>query len=89
MSADDWRKPYRTMDASGTPDSAMSVGRRWIEEEAEEAARLYGPASLEIDGGRLGADGASIVLYRMTDPIAVATVFRDPVNFAILVRWRA
>lgn len=85
---DDWRKPYRSMDASGAPDTAEAVGWAWIDAIAAEESKRR-PHELQIDSPALAGDGRAIVLYRLTSPIAVATIFRDPVNFAYLIRWRA
>ena len=87
---DDWRKPYRSMDASGAPDTAEAVGWAWIDAVAtEEIERQGSHHGFAIDSPPLPGDGRVIVLYHETKPIAVATIFRDPVNFSILVRWRA
>ena len=91
MSADllDWRKPYRSMDASGSPDCAENVGWAWIEERASEAKEVYEVDRLFIDSPTLPGDGRVIALYLDRQPIAVATVFRDQMNFSVLVRWAA
>lgn len=82
---DDWRKPYRTRDASGCQTDAAIVGWNWITDVASE----------RIAGGDDAFDfhieqhGHSVALYRSVELIAVATTFRDPVNFAVLIRWKA
>lgn len=86
--ASDWRRPYRTMDAGGGPDTAGVVGWNWIGELAAKE-RDADAAALTISGEPLGSDGRVTTLYRGTKLLAVATVFRDEMNFAVLVRWRA
>lgn len=83
-----WRKPYRSMDASGGPDTAVAVGWAWIEEIAREPSH-YHPTELRIESPTLPGEGRVIALYRRQSPIAVATIFRDAMNFAVLVRWKA
>jgi hypothetical protein len=80
----EWRKPYTSLDAGGSPDSACWVGEQWIEERAAEAVKLYGVGRITLH-----RDGGSTILYLGTDPIAVATVFRTPMNRATLIRWTA
>lgn len=76
------------MDASGSPDSAGQVGWDWLLPIARaEHGRC--PRGLELDQPRLGADGGSCVLYRDQKPIAAYFVIRDPMNFAVLLRWKA
>lgn len=78
-----WRDPYRTMDASGCGTDAASVGWAWIGDLAEKAkACMPDPGALFIT-----QDGGSAALFHSTKLLAVATVFRDDMNFAILVRW--
>lgn len=79
----DWRLPYRSMDMGGSPESANNVAWRWIEELAQQLrdAGAGGGLSFETSPG-------TICLYRGTHLLACATVFRDPMNFAVLVRWR-
>jgi hypothetical protein len=84
--ASDWRRPYRSMDASGGPDTAETVGRAWIEAIAADECDV---GTVFIESPRLGGDGRAIALYRGTDLLALASIFRDPMNFAVLVRWRA
>lgn len=85
---DDWRLPYRSMDAGGSPSSAGQVGWTWLEAIAK-AEHMRSPTGLELDNQRLGADGGTMVLYRGTKLLAAAMVFRDPMNFAVLLRWKA
>jgi hypothetical protein len=87
---EDWREPYRSMDASGAPDTAGDVGWKWINELAVQAQQAAGE-----DGGRifiecptLGGDAFAMALYDGQTLIALASVFRDPLNFSVLVRWR-
>ncbi len=84
----DWREPYRSMDASGSPEAAGQVGWNWLSEVAQQE-RDRGAALLEILTTPLGADGKSGVLYRSTKPVAAYFVVRDPMNFAVLYRWMA
>lgn len=86
---EDWRLPYRSMDASGEPDTAEAVGWRWIEEVAHETARDREGERLIIHSPQVQGDGRVIALYEGTKPIAVATIYRDEMNFAVLVRWRS
>jgi hypothetical protein len=85
----DWREPYRTRDAGGSPVAAEAVGWAWIDEIAVAEAQKHGPARLRIESPPLEGDGRAIALYLDRRPIAVATIFRDQMNFAVLVRWRA
>jgi hypothetical protein len=84
---DDWRKPYRSQDESGSPEAAGSVGHAWLVEiaRAEHAAN---PRGLEVDFP-ICARPKHGVLYRDCALIAAYFVIRDPMNFAILIRWRA
>lgn len=83
-----WMLPYRSMDASGSAESAGQVGWDWLREIAT-AEHEREPRGLEIDQAPLGNDGGANVLYRDRKPIAAFFVFRDPMNFAQLVRWKA
>ena len=86
----DWRQPYRSMDAAGSPEAAENVGWRWIEDLAVQQRSAAGdPAGITIESPSLGSDGRAIALYSGTRLIALASIFRDPMNFAVLVRWRA
>lgn len=85
----DWREPYRSMDAGGSDTAAENVGWRWIEDISRQMKLLYGPDDLLIESPALPGDGRVIALYLATKPIAVATIFRDQMNFAILIRWKA
>lgn len=86
MSDLSWLKPYRTMDASGSPDSAGQVGWNWLSDVAQQE-RASDAVLLEIVTSPIDADGKSGVLYRSTKPIAAYFVVRDPMNFAVLYRW--
>ncbi len=82
----DWREPYRSMDASGGPDTAGQVGWDWLLAIAR-AEHNRSPKGLELDHP---VDGAvRCVLYRDCRPIAAYFLVRDPMNFAQLFRWRA
>lgn len=83
-----WLEPYRTMDAGGSPESAGQVGHQWLYEIARAEHELN-PAALSLDNPRLGPDGTAQVLYRGTKLLAAALIFRDPMNFAVLLRYRA
>lgn len=84
----DWREPYRSRDASGSPDSAGQVGWNWLSEVAQQE-RTNDAVLLEIQTTKLGTDGQAGVLYRSTRPIAAYFLVRDPMNFAVLYRWKA
>lgn len=84
----DWRAPYRTMDAQGEPDTAGAVGFDWIESLGIRL-RNAGRQGLSIETSHLAGDGFTIQLWDGTALLALATVFRDPMNFAVLVRWAA
>jgi hypothetical protein len=82
-----WMLPYRSMDEAGSPTAAAVVGREWIEAIAfEEAAR--DPDALHIERPDRGGGASAIALYRGTELLALATIFRDPMNFSVLIRWR-
>ncbi len=84
---DDWRLPYRTRDSGGSPESASAVGWEWINAVAEAEPDK---GDLLIDGSGAHSGGASVAaLYRGTKLLAATTVFRDQMNFAVLIRWRA
>lgn len=83
----DWRMPYRTMDASGCPTDAEVVGWNWIGELAQQE-RDHDAASLLINGDPVQGGGRVTRLYRGTTLLAVATTFRDEMNFTVLVRWQ-
>lgn len=85
---DGWLRPYRTMDASGDEHSAGRVGWDWINAIAEEA-RTLDPAALHIETPPREADESLAILYRGSQMLAIAFVMRDPMNFAVLMRWRA
>lgn len=85
---EDWQKPYRSMDAGGSPESAGQVGWDFIREIAR-AEYERDPSGLELDHPRMGTDGGTIALYRDQKVIAAACLFRDPMNFAVLIRWKA
>ena len=86
--SDNWRRPYRTMDAHGAPDTAGAVGWEWIQSEGRRLMQCYGSAiSVESIGN---SDGTSVfALYHGTALKACATIFRDQMNFAVLIRWKA
>lgn len=78
---EDWRVPYRSQDAGGSPESARAVAWAWI----DSLAASYGPEEMP----HISQDGTSIALYRGTELRALTMIFRDPMNFAVLVRWKA
>lgn len=83
-----WRLPYRSMDASGSPESAAQVGWDWLYPICrDEHAR--NPSGLELDHPPMGPGGGACMLYRDCQLIAAFHVVRDPMNFAVLTRWRA
>jgi hypothetical protein len=83
----DWWKPYRTRDASGSADSAAQVGWDWLNAIASDEQGMN-PDALMIDSPHMDG-GNSAVLYRNRKPIAAMFVIRDQMNFAVLFRWRA
>lgn len=86
----EWRKPYRTMDVAGSPESAKSVGWAWLNERAEEMERCGSDAaSLSIETGGQESDVTFAALYKGTQILYAYTVFRDQMNFAVLIRWWA
>lgn len=85
---DDWRTPYRSMDASGSPESAAQVGWDWLL-PIVRAEHARDPRGLELDHPRAGSDSRATCLYRNCRLIAAAVVIRDPMNFAVLIRWKA
>lgn len=82
-----WLEPYRTMDAGGSPETAGQVGHSWLLDIAR-AEHDNDPAALEIDMPRLTEDGTAQILYRGPKVIAACFIVRDPMNFAILFRYR-
>lgn len=87
--ADDWQSAYRSRDASGAPDTAEAVGWAWIDQRARDAVKIHGEMNVLIESPPLPGEGRVIALYAHRQPIAVATIFRDEMNFAVLVRWAA
>lgn len=57
---DDWRRPYRSIDAGGSPESAGQVGHRWLVALARKEHERS-PAGLELDHPPNGNHSA---LYR-------------------------
>jgi hypothetical protein len=88
VALEDWQKPYRTMDASGSPTDAGVVGWNWIGELAQQE-RANDAALLVIQDTPVEGGGKIVRLYRSTTLLAVATTFRDDMNFTVLVRWKA
>ncbi|MFC4255422.1 hypothetical protein GRI97_08275 [Altererythrobacter xixiisoli] len=86
-SPDDWRQPYRSRDASGNDAAAGRVAWNWIEDLGKRLHEQGRDAMIET--GRASADGFTIQLWEGTSLLALATVFRDPMNFSVLVRWAA
>lgn len=87
MSNSDWREAYRTRDNSGSPTDAGTVGWNWIGELAQQE-RERDAALLVIQDTPVQGGGKVIRLYRSTTLLAVATTFRDDMNFTVLVRWK-
>ena len=79
-------EPYRTMDASGTPESAETVAWNWIGELAQQQ-RKEDAVLLQIQGTPVEGGGRVTRLYRGTTLLAVATTFRDDMNFTVFVPW--
>lgn len=86
-SPDDWRRPYRSMDAGGNAAAAGRVAWNWIEDLGKRLHEQGRDAMIDTD--KLSADGFTIQLWEGTALVALATVFRDPMNFSVLVRWAA
>lgn len=85
---DDIADLYRTADESGSPESAGTVAWNWISELARRQ-RNSEPCMLEIISSRVQGGGKVTRLYRGAKLLAVATTFRDEMNFTALVRWTA
>ena len=79
-------EPYRTRDEAGSPTSAGVVAWNWISELAQRE-RAKDAALLVIQDTPVQGGGKVIRLYRSTTLLAVATTFRDDMNFTVLVRW--
>jgi hypothetical protein len=88
VALEDWQKPYRTMDASGSPTDAGVVGWNWIGELAQQE-RANDAALLVIQDTPVEGGGKIVRLYRSTTLLAVAATFRDDMNYTVLVRWKA
>jgi hypothetical protein len=85
----DWREPYRSQDASGSPESAGQVGWEWLHAIIREE-HDRDPRGLELDEQPERANGMRYTaLYRGTKPLAAYFVVRDQMNFAVLYRWKA
>lgn len=83
-----WKAAFRSRDAAGSPETAGHVAWEWINELARRADAFYpDPNLLEICMPRVAEDAQVITLYRSTQILAAATVIRDQMNFAVLVRW--
>ena len=85
----DWREPYRTVDESGSPEAAGTVGWNWIAELATRERARSAPVLLMTESHPVQGGGRVTTLYRGTELLAVATTFRDSMNFTVLVRWAA
>lgn len=84
----DWRMPYRIEDAGGSAQSASAVGWAWVENEAMRW-RLWRGGEVAIETCLdIAANSGVICAYAGTELIAAATIFRDQMNFAVLLRWR-
>lgn len=74
---------------------AARVAWDWIDGLAVELAKIEDRALLEITTDPWGptylrrSDIQAVVLWRRTKPFAVATIIRDAVNWAVLIRWQA
>jgi hypothetical protein len=85
----DWRVPFRSMDAQGGPETAGGRGWDWITAVGMRLRSQGRNVSVECGPARDTAGPFTMQLYEGTALIACATVFRDPMNFAVLVRWLA
>lgn len=79
------REAVRSMDESGSPESVGCIAQAWIGERGQEAAGIYGAERVEI----VYEPAKALILYVDRKPHHVATTWRDPMNFAQLVRWSA
>ncbi|WP_417615252.1 hypothetical protein [Parasphingorhabdus sp.] len=85
--AQNWREPYRSRDMSGGNETASRVAWDWVNEVAI-AAQCENPEMVGIE--QAGSDGGmTLAVYRSTELLAVAHVFRDIVNFSVLIRWKS
>lgn len=75
----------RSMDESGSPESVGCIAQAWIDERAQEVSRLFGPERCEITQ----EPAKALILSVDRKPWYVATTWRDPMNFAQMVRWMA
>lgn len=83
-----WGETINDLDEAGGPDSAFSVAWDWMSEQRDREIRLFGFSVIEIIESPAG--GLKVLaLYRGTELRAAATIFRDEMNFAVLLRWRA
>lgn len=78
---------YRTMDASGSPEAAEVVAWNWIGDLAQRE-RANDAVLLQIQSTPVEGGGRVTRLYRSTTLLAVATTFRDDMNYCVLVRWQ-
>lgn len=76
------------MDASGSPEAAKDVGWAWINDLAI-AEQRNDPAALYLQTPHRGGYDSLVTLYRGSKLLAVAFTFRDDMNFAVLLRWKA
>lgn len=81
---EEWES-VRSMDESGSPESVGCIAQKWIDERAQEVSRLFGPERCEITQ----EPAKALILSVDRKPWYVATTWRDPMNFAQLVRWMA
>jgi len=77
---------YRTRDESGSPTDAGTVAWNWISELAQ-LERKNDAALLVIQCTPVQGGGKVTRLYRSTTLLAVATTFRDDMNFTVFVGW--
>jgi hypothetical protein len=80
------REAYRTMDESGSPEAAGTVAWNWIGDMAQ-VLREADAVHVEITSEPLEGGGRVTRLYRGSTVMAVATTFRDVMNFTVFVPW--
>ena len=85
--SDELNRAYHSLDMGGDRASCAAVAWDWINDQAQEAIGLYDKDQLEIDSQNFDGGSGVIVLYYRAEPIAVATVFRTPLNRSTLIRW--
>jgi hypothetical protein len=83
----DWRRPYGSLDYSGSPESCGAVAEAWIQERIELAKKDHPLLDLSIGRDNLQGGGSVIVLSARSAPLAVATIYRTDLNRSMLIRW--